>query len=85
MRTTVELPPELMRAMKSEAAARGETVKEFLTRAVSHELGTTEGDRPRKRVKLPLVPARKSRKVDITNDDIEAIFAAEDAEKYRAQ
>ncbi|MBB3052869.1 hypothetical protein FHS23_003910 [Prauserella isguenensis] len=85
MRTTVDLSPELMRAMKSEAAARGETVKEFLTRAVSHELGTAEGDRSRKRVKLPLVPAATTRKVDITNDDIEAIFAAEDAEKYRAQ
>lgn len=85
MRTTVELPPELMRAMKSEAAARGETVKEFLTRAVTHELGNPEAERPRKRVSFPLIPATKSRKVNITNDDIEAIFAAEDAEKYRAQ
>lgn len=71
--------------MKSEAAARGETVKEFLARAVSHELGSAEVDRPGTRVKLPLVSATTSRKVDITNDDIEAIFAAEDVEKYRAQ
>jgi hypothetical protein len=82
MRTTVQLPTELLRAAKAEAAARGETLKDFLTRAVTHELGTTSVPRQRARVKLPLVESGRPGSVDVTNDDIEAAFAAEDAEKY---
>src|SRR5262249_4822280 len=39
MRTTVELPPELMKKAKAQAAARGESLKTLLTRAVASELG----------------------------------------------
>ncbi|MDV6011877.1 hypothetical protein [Haloechinothrix sp. LS1_15] len=82
MRTTVELPPELLRAAKAEAAARGETLKEFLTRAVTHELGSVATATRRGRVTLPLVPSSRPGSVDLTNEAIEAILAAEDAEKY---
>lgn len=82
MRTTVQLPTELLRAAKAEAAARGETLKEFLTRAVAHELGSTAVTTKRTRVELPLVGSARPGAVDITNAGIEAIFAAEDAEKY---
>ncbi|WP_084036902.1 hypothetical protein [Haloechinothrix halophila] len=82
MRTTVQLPTELLRAAKAEAAARGETLKEFLTRAVTHELGGSAPPGEHKRVRLPLVGSSKPGAVDITNAGIEAIFAAEDAEKH---
>jgi anaerobic glycerol-3-phosphate dehydrogenase len=82
MRTTVELPPELLRAAKAEAAARGETLKDFLTRAVAHELGTTSVPVRRARVKLPLVQSSRPGSANLSNMDIEAIFAAEDAEKH---
>lgn len=82
MRTTVELPVELLRAAKSEAAARGESLKDFLTRAVTHELGTAPAAGQRTRVRLPLVGSAKPGALDITNAGIEAIFAAEDAEKH---
>lgn len=82
MRTTVQLPTELLRAAKAEAAARGETLKEFLTRAVTHELGSAAPLADHKRVALPLIGSAKPGAVDITNAGIEAVFAAEDAEKH---
>jgi plasmid stability protein len=81
MRTTVDLPDELMRAAKARAAEHGESLKELLARAVAREVRVHAG-RPRNaRVVLPLVggdgPA-----VDVTNADIEAVLAAEDADRY---
>lgn len=82
MRTTVDLPTDLFRAAKTEAAARGESLKEFLTRAVSNEVGDVPAARHGTRVKLPLVGSDRLDTVDLTNAGIEAVFAAEDAEKY---
>lgn len=82
MRTTVQLPEELLRAAKAVAAARGETLKDFLTRAVTHELGNVPAMRSGSRVQLPLVRSARPSTVDLSNAEIEAVFAAEDAEKY---
>ncbi|PRX48268.1 hypothetical protein B0I33_10482 [Prauserella shujinwangii] len=82
MRTTVHLPTEVLRAAKAEAAARGETLKEFLTRAVVHELGDPSHPATRGRVRLPLVGSSRPGTVDVSNAGIEAILAAEDAEKH---
>jgi hypothetical protein len=80
VRTTVELPAELLRAAKARAAARGETLRQFLARAVAHELGNMAAPATGTRVKLPLVGSRQTGSVDITNDRIEEVLAAEDAE-----
>lgn len=85
MRTTVELPVELLRAAKSEAAARGESLKDFLARAVTHELSTVPSAGHHTRVRLPLVASTKPGTVDLTNAGIEAVFAAEDAEKHASR
>jgi hypothetical protein len=86
MRTTVDLPDDLFRAAKAEAAARGESLKDFLTRAVTHELGTAAPPRQQgRRVQLPLIKGTSGRKINLTNQDIEEIFAEEDAEKYVKQ
>ena len=81
MRTTVSLPDDLMRAAKARAAEHGESLKDLLTRAVAREVRVHAG-RPRSaRVVLPLVggdgPA-----IDVTNADIEAALADEDADRY---
>lgn len=81
MRTTIDVPDDLLRSAKAEAAARGETLKELLTRALSHELGTPAVQHPRGRVRLPLVGSTRPGAVDLTNAEIEAILAAEDAER----
>ena len=83
MRTTVDLPDDLFRAAKAEAASRGESLKEFLARAVTHELGSAAPSRQRgRRVKLPLIEGTSGRKINLTNEMIEEIFEAEDVEKY---
>jgi hypothetical protein len=82
VRTTVDLPAELIRAAKARAAAEGQTLKDFFTRAVTHELGGPALPRTsRARVVLPLI-GTDGPKVEVTNADIEAILTAEDAEKY---
>ena len=85
MRTTIDLPDDLMRAAKSRAAERGESLKELFARAVAHELGVMAGRRPSGRVVLPLVGHRSAPRVSVTNADIEDALAAEDAERYRGR
>ncbi len=52
MRTTVDLPDDLMRAAKARAATRGESLKDLFARAIATEVG-----RPRhgRRVSFPLI------------------------------
>ncbi|MFZ2242455.1 MAG: hypothetical protein WAV90_23375 [Gordonia amarae] len=79
MRTTVDLPPELMRAAKIAAADRGVTLKDLLIRALSREVAA--GASGGRRVTFPLISSDGPR-VDVTNSDIEAALDAEDIEKY---
>jgi hypothetical protein len=78
MRTTVELPPDLMRQAKARAAAQGESLKTLLTRAVAAELGksqrlTSAGSH----VQLPLF-GKAGKPVRVSNQDIERALAADD-------
>jgi len=82
MRTTVELPADLMRAAKSRAAHRGESLKAFFARSVASELSSSVARSLGQRVQLPLIDGKDSPKATFTNDDIEELFAAEDSEKY---
>jgi hypothetical protein len=78
MRTTVDMPAELMQAAKVRAAERGETLKDLVTRAVAHELRITARPGRTGRVCLPLVGIGATPSVHVTNADIEAALAAED-------
>jgi len=80
MRTTIELPPDLMRAAKSRSAAQGETLKELVTRALEAELGRSRHVRSTGvRVQLPLFGNPTSARVAVTNEAIERVQAADDA------
>ena len=81
MRTTVDLPDQLMRAAKAEAAQRGESLKDLFARAVAHELRIEAARTSGKRVNLPLIRGTGP-EVTLTNADIEAVLAAEDAKRY---
>jgi len=86
MRTTIDLPPELMRAAKVKAAERGENLKDLFTRAVAREVDTRSRSRKATgRVRLPLVARDATPAVTVTSADIEAALEAEDAEKYGGQ
>ena len=83
MRTTIDMPPTLMRAAKARAAKEGESLKDLVNRAVAHEVGlpaTPEGKRGR--VTLPLIARDARPAVLVTNEDIADAFDAEDVERF---
>jgi hypothetical protein len=86
MRTSIDMPPTLMRAAKARAAEQGESLKDLVTRAVAHELGlpaTSKGKAGR--VTLPLIARDATPAILVTNEDIADAFDAEDVERYAAQ
>lgn len=86
MRTTIDMPPALMRAAKARAAERGESLKDLVNKAVAHELGLPSAAKAKAgRVTLPLIGREATPEVLVTNDDIEAALEAEDIERYQAQ
>ena len=79
MRTTVELPPDLMKQAKARAAARGESLKKLLTRAVASELGKARHPRESgSRIALPLFGNSKGSLVNVSNEDIARTLANDD-------
>jgi plasmid stability protein len=82
MRTTIDLPNELMQAAKVRAAQRGESLKELFTRAITREVEAPRPAEADRRVEFPLIRSRRGRRVNITNADIEDALAAEDAARY---
>lgn len=84
MRTTVELPPELMRQAKAHAASRGESLKTLLTRAVSVELGKSANPQSTAgRVSVPLFGNPKGTPVVVSSEDIARAFAEDDVSTAR--
>ena len=85
MRTTVILPPELMRAAKARSAERGESLKALLARALAAELAISPvSGRPASRVRLPLFGDPTATRIALSNRDLAAALAAEDTEASRA-
>jgi hypothetical protein len=82
MRTTVELPPDLLRAAKARSAESGESLKTLLTRAVAAELDASPARAGRSaRVELPLFGSPVGTRVPLTNRDLERVLASTDAER----
>jgi hypothetical protein len=79
MRTTVELPPDLMRAAKAQAAERGEALKSLFTRAVTRELGRSAPAVREERAVWPLIASKRKGQVRLTNDDLARIDAGDEA------
>jgi hypothetical protein len=86
MRTTIDLPPTLMRAAKARAAEEGESLKDLVNRAVAREVGLPATARGKAgRVTLPLIARDATPTVLVTNDNIADAFDAEDVERFAAQ
>jgi hypothetical protein len=79
MRTTVDIPDQLLRRAKAAAALEGKSLKAFLTEAVVHELQRS-ADRKivRKKVSLPLVPSNRPGTLQLTSDEIARVLSQED-------
>ena len=86
MRTTIDIPPALMRAAKARAAEHGESLKDLVNRAVAHEVGVPAVPKGKAgRVALPLIGRDATPTILVTNEDIENAFDAEDVERFAAQ
>jgi hypothetical protein len=86
MRTTIDMPPRLMRAAKARAAERGESLKELVSRAVAHELGLPSAQAAKAgRVTLPLIAGGATPEVLVTSEDIAAALDADDIDRYGSQ
>jgi hypothetical protein len=79
MRTTVELPPELLRAAKARAAERGEALKALFARAISRELARSAPAVRAEHAAWPLISSRRKGTVRLTNADLAGIDAADEA------
>jgi hypothetical protein len=83
MRTTIDMPPTLMRAAKARAAEQGESLKDLVNRAVAHEVGVPATPKGKAgRVTLPLIARDATPAILVTNEDIEDAFDAEDVERF---
>ena len=74
MRTTIDLPNDLFRQVKSKAALRGETLKKFVQSAIEKEI-SVEVPAGSFRVKLPLIKSKKPKSLSLTNAEIEHLLA----------
>jgi hypothetical protein len=85
MRTTIDVPPALMRAAKARAAEHGESFKDLVSRAIAHEIGLPATPKGKTgRVTLPLIARDATPTVSVTNVDIADALDAEDVERYSA-
>ena len=80
MRTTIELPTPLFRDVKAATAARGTTLKEFITEAVRRALASPDESF---RMERPPVPRGKRTIRARSNREIAEMFAPDDLRKAR--
>jgi len=83
MRTTIDLPDELLREVKSRAALSGLSLKELITRYVEQGLsrGSPPGPPPRaRRSRLPITREATGRPLPaLTNAELQQLLDAEEA------
>jgi hypothetical protein len=86
MRTTIDIPTNLMRAAKARAAEDGESLKDLVNRAVAREVGIPATPKAKRgRVTLPLIARDATSAVLITNDDIADALEADDVERFGSE
>jgi len=73
MRTTVDIPDSLYRALKKKAAHEGRSVKELVLRGVEVELGTRSPASRRKR-RPPVIDSDKPGSLHLDNAKIYEII-----------
>jgi len=79
MRTTVDLPDELLKRAKIVAVERGVTLRELIGSAMAKELATGAAPEPaRQRVHFPLFSSSRPGSLELTNADLARAEAEED-------
>ena len=83
MRTTLDLPDDILRAAKIEAVERGSTLRQLVINALQREMSVSE--RPRKRLARPPVklaadaPLRKLSPDAVKRLDAEAVQQSDES------
>jgi len=80
MRTTLDLPDELLKRSKIEAVERGITLRELVSTALAKEVGPGPSAAARRRIHFPIFSSRQPGSLELSNADI---ARAEDEEDRR--
>lgn len=78
MRTTLELPDELLKRSKIEAVERGISLKELVTAALVKEVGPNPAPAAPRRVRFPLFSSKVPGSLDLSSADIARAEEEED-------
>jgi hypothetical protein len=73
MRTTVDIPDSLYRALKKKAAHEGYSLKELVLRGVELQLRANQNNRGARRA--PVIDSRKPGRLDLDNAKIYEIIS----------
>lgn len=81
MKTTLDLPADLVREMKLRAAHEGRKLRDVATEVFRRGLSQTgpQGEAPRHRVKLPLIECRAAAK-ELTADQVAEVLLKQEVE-----
>jgi hypothetical protein len=83
MRTTVDLPDELLKRAKIAAIERGITLRELIGSALAKDLPAKPlPPKRRNRVKFPIFPSARPGSLKLTNADIARAEAEEDLRRH---
>lgn len=83
MRTTLDLPDELLKRAKIAAVERGVTLRELIGSAVAKDLAT--GPSPqvtRRRIRFPVFSSTRPGSLDLTNADLARSEVDEDRRRH---
>ena len=83
MRTTLDLPDELLKQAKIKAVERGTSLRDLVGAALERELKQPSEPKPtRKRVRFPIFDSKAPGSLRLTNAEIAKLEADEDVRRH---
>lgn len=83
MRTTLDLPDELLKRAKIEAVQRGTSLRDLVGAALERELNQPSEPKPmRKRMRFPIFDSKTPGSLRLTNAGIAKLEADEDVRRH---
>ena len=82
MRTTLDLPDDLLKRAKITAVERGTTLRDLVSRALTRELDSSETSPLQgRRVEVPIVKSSRHGQVVVTDEDIRRFEFEDDVKR----
>ena len=83
MRTTLDLPDELLKRAKVAAIERGSTLRQLVSDALTRDLmGDRSPAEPLRRVQFPIFSSKSPGKLKLTSRDISEMDLDEDSRRH---